>query len=153
MKKQEEILQFFLANIKSVELEKLLAGALKRKRKGLPIRSSLKTAPVDLSRFYAYSNRFESMMHHLAHLTPFSSIFPGVRRTAPLLTKYCVPAADVADQNAYPVLNQRISFALVHMYHSHFGFPLEIFQHVARLFYKVDLAPAARYRPGTLVTV
>ena len=44
MKRQEEILQFFLANIKSAELENLLARALKRKRKGLPVRSSLKTA-------------------------------------------------------------------------------------------------------------
>ena len=42
MKMQEEILKFFLANIKSVELEDLLAGALKRKRKGLLVRSSLK---------------------------------------------------------------------------------------------------------------
>jgi hypothetical protein len=35
------------------------------------------------------------------------------------------------------------------MYHSHFGFPLEIFQHVARLFYKVDLAPASLQSPDS----
>jgi hypothetical protein len=149
MKKQEEILQFFLANIKSVELENLLARALKRKRKGLPIRPSLKTAPVDLSRFYAYSNSFESMMNHLANVPPFSSIFPDARITASLLTRDCAQPADNSGQNAYPVLNQWISFALVHMYHSHFGFPLEIFQHVARLFYKVDLAPAALQSPDS----
>jgi hypothetical protein len=79
MKKQEEIFQFFLANVKSVQLENLLARALKRKRKGLPIRSSLKTAPVDLSRFYVYSNSFESMMNRLAHVPPFASIFPDAR--------------------------------------------------------------------------
>ena len=131
-KKQEEILQFFLTNIKSVELGNLLARELKRKRKGLPIRSGLKTAPVDLSHFYVYSNSFESMVNHLAHVPPFSSIFPDARIMAPLLTTGCAQAADNSAQNAYPLLNQWISFALVHMYHSHFGFPLEIFQHIAR---------------------
>ena len=73
MKKQAEILQFFLANVKSVELEDLLARSLKRKRKGFPVRSSLKTAPFDLSRLYAYSNSFESMMNHLAHVNTFAN--------------------------------------------------------------------------------
>jgi hypothetical protein len=148
VKMQEEILQFFLANIKSAELENLLARALKRKRKGLLVRSSLKTAPIDLSRLYVHSNSFESMLNHLTHVPPFSSIFPGARITVPLLTKYCIPAIDGSDQNAYPVLNQWISFALVHIYHGHFGLPLEIFQHIARLVYKVDLAPAALQNPG-----
>jgi hypothetical protein len=148
VKKQEEILKFFLANIKTAELKKLLAEALKRKRTGLPIRSSLKTAPADLSRFYVYSNSFESMMNHLAHVPPFSSIFPDTSITAPLLMRYGVPAADNSGQNAYPGLDQWISFALVHMYYRHFGFPLEIFQDVVRLFYKVHLAPTALHSPG-----
>ena len=148
-KKQERILQFFLTNIKSVELGNLLARELKRKRKGLPIRSGLKTAPVDLSHFYVYSNSFESMVNHLAHVPPFSSIFPDARIMAPLLTTGCAQAADNSAQNAYPLLNQWISFALVHMYHSHFGFPLEIFQHLSRLFYKVDLAPASLQSPDS----
>ena len=61
----------------------------------------------------------------------------------------CAQATDNADQNAYHVLNQWLSCALVHMYHSHFGFPLEIFQYVVRLFYKVDLAPAALQSPDS----
>jgi hypothetical protein len=89
------------------------------------------------------------MMNHLAHVPPFASIFPDARITAPLLTRDCTQAADNSGQNAYPVLNQWISFALVHMYHSHFGFPLEIFHHVVRLFYKVDLAPAALQSPDS----
>ena len=149
-KRQEEILQFFLANVKTAELKNLLAGALKRKRTGFPIRSSLKTAPIDLSRFYVYSNRFESMLNHLTHVPPFSSIFPDARITAPLLTRYCVPAADNSGQNAHPVLNHWISSALVHIYHSHFGFPLEIFQYVVRLFYKANLAPTALQSPDAV---
>ena len=147
-KKQEEILHFFLANVKLVELESLLVGALKRKRKGLPIRSNLKTAPVDLSRFYVHSNSFESMMNHLAHVPPFSSIFTDARVITPLLRKYCLPAIDSPGQSAYPVLNHWLSFVLVYVYHSHFGFPLEIVQHMARLFYKVDLAPDTLQSPG-----
>src|SRR5262245_43792617 len=146
-KRQEEILRFFLANIETDELKKLLAGVLKRKRTGLPIRSSLKTEPADLSHFYVYSHNFESMINQLAHVSPFSSIFPGASITAPLLTRYCVPDVDNSGQNVYPVLNQWISFALVYIYHSHFGFPLEIFQQVVRLFYNVNLAPAALQSP------
>lgn len=149
MKRQEEILQFFLANVKSAELEALLAKALKQKHKGLPVRSNLKTASVDLSRFYVRSNSFESMINHLVlHVPPFHSIFPDARIANPFLTKCCIPAADGSDQDAYPMLNHRISFALVHIYHSHFGFPLEIFQYVVQLLYKVALAPVALQSPG-----
>ena len=86
-------------------------------------------------------------MNHLAHVPPFSSIFPGASITAPLLTRYCVLDAANSGQNVYPVLNQWISVALVYIYHSHFGFPLEIFQHVVRLFYNVNLAPAVLQSP------
>ena len=88
------------------------------------------------------------MLNHLTHVPPFSSIFPGARITVPSLTKYCILAGDGSDQNTYPVLNQWISFALVHIYQGHFGLPLEIFQHIARLVYKVDLAPAALQNLG-----
>jgi hypothetical protein len=88
------------------------------------------------------------MHSDLARVPPFSSIFPDASIRAPLLTRYGVSAADNSGPNAYPGLNQWISFALVHIYHSHFGFPLEIFQDVVRLFYEVSLAPTALHSPG-----